>query len=61
MHPAWIKDRDNLFLSCEFNETPGKELHIFRNVPHVSEKGVAPDNSTSCQLPINTCARVHPG
>ena len=61
LHPAWIKDRDHLFLILEVKETSGRELHMCRKIPQGSEKGGAPDYSSSCQLPRDPFARIHPG
>ena len=54
MCPAWIKDRDHLFLILDDNETSRTEINVQRKFPQGSEKGRAPDHSTSCQLLVNS-------
>ena len=56
LHPAWVKD---IFFILEVKETP--KLHMHRKVPQRSEKGRAPEHSTSCQLPRDPCTRIYLG
>ena len=49
LHPAWIKDRSHPFLILEVKET--LELHTQRKFPQGSEKGGAPDHSTTSHQP----------
>ena len=46
---AWIKDKKNIYFSFLRSRRP-PELHMPRKFSQVSEKGVAPDHSTSCQF-----------
>lgn len=59
LHPAWIKDREHVFLILEFREiSRTKHLHKSWGLQG-SEKAAAPDHSTAYQLPRDPSHRSH--
>ena len=57
LHPAWIKDRDHLFLLLEVKETSGA-THSQKHSSAVRERR-GTSHRASCQLPRDPAAKIH--